>query len=387
MKSKKQNLVLFCSGVFCLSFTFGIHFSVFNNFAVEHIGLQPQHLGILESIREVPGLLGVLIGGLLARFPDTRVAGISLILFGAGFIGYSQIASVPLLILFSFLWSVGFHTWYPLADGINLRLSETHERGRRLGQVRSVGAVATMLGIGTVYLLAKPLGYDVMYVVAGIVGAAGAIGLIAMDREAGHHTLGRFVFKRRYGLFYTLHLLDGCRRQIFSTFAVFTLVRVYHVDVRQVAVLALVNSGLSFVFGPYIGRFIDRFGERTALTINYVEMGIVFLGFATLHTVGVLCALYVVDSFFFLLSMSLNTYISKIAEPGDLRPSLSMAVTMNHIAAVVMPLVGGYLWMRTGYETIFSMGVGLSVIALVVTQRMRVHPPKPVTGHESQVAG
>ncbi len=380
MKSKKQNFILFAAGVFCMSFTFGIHFSVFNNFAVERIGLQPQHLGVLESIREVPGLLGVLIGGLLARFPDTRIAGLSLLLFGAGFVGYSQISTVPTLILCSFIWSVGFHTWYPLADGINLRMSDPHERGRRLGQVRSVGAVATLLGIGIVYLLAQPLGYPTVYAVAGVVGAAGAIGLLGMDREAGHQTLERFILRKRYGFYYVLHLLDGCRRQIFSTFAVFTLVKVYHLDVKHVAALALINNALSFLFGPHVGRFIDRFGERTALTINYVEMGLVFLGFATLHTVGVLCALYVVDSFFFLLSMSLNTYISKVAEPGDLRPTLSMAVTMNHIAAVVMPLIGGYLWMTAGYEAIFSMGVVLSIVALGVTQGLRI-PPRPAAVH------
>lgn len=370
----RRNFTLFAAGVFCMSFTFGIHFSVFNNFAVERIGLQPQHLGVLESIREVPGLLGVLVGGLILRFPDTRMAGLSLLLFGAGFIGYSQIATVPLLILCSFVWSVGFHTWYPLADGINLRLSGEHERGRRLGQIRSVGAVATLLGIGAVYLLAQSLGYPVMYTLAGVIGATGAIGLFAMDRDVGHLTLDRFILKKRYGLFYGLHLLDGCRRQIFSTFAVFTLVKVYHVGVKQVAILALINSSLSFLFSPYVGRFIDRFGERIALTINYAEMGLVFLGFATCHTVGLLCALYVIDSFFFLLSMSLNTYISKIADPGDLRPTLSMAVTMNHVAAVVMPLIGGYLWMTTGYETIFSMGVALSVVALVVTRGLRIHP-------------
>lgn len=382
MQSKRRNYALFAAGVFCTSFTFGIHFSIFNNFAVERIGLQPQHLGILESIREVPGLLGVLVGGLIARFPETRMAGFALLLFGVGFIGYSQISTVPFLILSSFVWSIGFHTWYPLADGINLRLAGEQERGRRLGQIRSVGAVATLLGIGTVYLLARPLGYPTMYTLAGIVGAAGAIGLFAMDRDLGHHTLDRFILKRRYGLFYALHLLDGCRRQIFGTFAVFTLVKVYHVGVQQVAILAMINSLLSFLFGPYVGRFIDRFGERKALTVNYIEMGLVFLGFTTLHTPVFLCALYVVDSFFFLLSMSLNTYISKIADPGDLRPTLSMAVTMNHIAAVVMPLLGGYLWMTAGYETIFSIGVGLSAIALFIVQGLRIPPLKPVLSPE-----
>jgi predicted MFS family arabinose efflux permease len=81
-----------------------------------------------------------------------------------------------------------------------------------------------------------------------------------------------------------------------------------------------------------------------------------------------------VDSLFFMLSMSLNTYISRIADPEDLRPTLSMAVTMNHVAAVVMPLVGGYLWMAAGYETIFSTGLALSLVAFFVARGLRVLP-------------
>ena len=369
----RRNFTLFAAGVFCLSLTFGIHFSVFNNFAVERIGIQPHHLGIMESIREVPGLLGVLIGGLIVRFSDARMAGFSLLLFGAGFLGYAHVSTVPVLILCSFIWSLGFHTWYPLADGINLRLSEENERGRRLGQIRSVGAVATLLGICAVYFLARRMGYPLVYTIAGIAGASGSIALFLMDRGIGLDPPERFVLKRKYSLFYGLHILDGCRRQIFGTFAVFTLVRVYHIEVERIALLALANSALSFLFGPQVGRFIDRFGERTALTINYVEMGLVFLGFATVHAAGVLCALYVLDSFFFLLSMSLNTYISKITDPGDLRPTLAMSVTMNHVAAVATPLIGGYLWVAAGYETIFAMGVLLSAVALGLVQRLRIH--------------
>ena len=368
----------FAAGVFCISFTFGVHFSVFNNFAVEQLGLLPHHLGILESIREIPGLLGVLIGGLIVRFPETRMAGLSLLIFGTGFVGYSQVSTVPVLILYSFIWSIGFHTWYPLAETINLSLAGKHERGRRLGQIRSVGAVATLFGIGVVYLFADSIGYHYIYALAGGVGAAGAIGLFAMDRTAGNYIPDRFILKKKYGLFYGLHLLDGCRRVIFNTFAAFTLVKVYHVGVKQIAILALINNMLAFILGPHVGRFIDRFGERTSLTLNYTQMGLVFLGFATFHSVGPLSVLYVLDSLFLLLSMSTTTYISKITDPGDLRPTLSMGVTMNHIAAVTVPLIGGYLWITAGYETIFSLGVALSVVALILSRFIRINQPGPL---------
>ena len=49
-------------------------------------------------------------------------------------------------------------------------------------------------------------------------------------------------------------------------------------------------------------------------------------------------------------------------------PSLSMGQTMNHVAAVVIPITGGLLWNRFGYHAPFWCGVGAAIVSLLITQ-------------------
>ena len=70
----------------------------------------------------------------------------------------------------------------------------------------------------------------------------------------------------------------------------------------------------------------------------------------------------------------MTTYLNKIAPKSDLKPTLAMGVTMNHIAAVGAPLVGGLIWMKLGYEIIFLSGGAIAFITLIVTQWMKTEP-------------
>ena len=51
-----------------------------------------------------------------------------------------------------------------------------------------------------------------------------------------------------------------------------------------------------------------------------------------------------------------------------------MGVTMNHIAAVTSPLIGGLIWVKFGYQIIFISGALFALISLVFTQWLRVQP-------------
>ena len=49
-------------------------------------------------------------------------------------------------------------------------------------------------------------------------------------------------------------------------------------------------------------------------------------------------------------------------------PRSLWGVTMNHVAAVAAPLVGGYVWLFFGYEIIFISGALIALVSLIVTQ-------------------
>lgn len=368
----KRNFLLLAVAVFCLSFGFGINISVFNNFIVERLGLEAYQLGILESIRETPGFLTVLIAGATVHFAEPLLGGIAFLLAAVGFMGYYHVTGFSSLIMFSLIWSIGFHLWAPLSSGLTLSLAKKGQKGRQLGRLGSVGALATFIGISMVYLTAKSFDYYNMYMAAGLVIGIGSIALFSMSREVGYPTKTRLLMRKKYSLYYLLSLLDGCRRQVFATFAIFALVKIYHSDVKRIALLMLLNNIVSFILGPQVGRLIDKIGERRILGFNYLVLTFIFLGYAFIRNRDVLLVLCAIDNCLFLMSMALTVYIEKIAPPAEMRPCLAMGASMNHLAAVLVPLIGGFLWKSLGYGAIFLAGAGITLVALVASQQLKV---------------
>ena len=365
-----RNIILFVLAICAQGVAIQVHFAVFNNFAVEKIGISPQQLGILESVREIPGFLAAPLVGLLVSVAEPRIAAFSLIVFGAGYVAYGYTETVPILILFSFIWSIGFHVWMPIASSIALRLAAPGAQGQVLGRVQSITALAGVVGILCVYGVSDVLSFSGIYQMIGLAAILGAIPLFLINSNLGDDSAERFVLKRKYSLFYWLEFLSGCRRQIFVTFALFALVKTFQVEVTTIIMLSLINSCASICVAPFVGKLIDRLGERTILTLNYAVLILIFAGYGVIKNVNILFALYVVDNLFMLFSLALVTYIGRIAEPGDLRGSLSMGITMNHVAAVIMPLAGGYLWSFLGYSTVFYLGAGIAAVTLVLAARL-----------------
>ena len=157
------------------------------------------------------------------------------------------------------------------------------------------------------------------------------------------------------------------------TFAIFALVKVFDTDRSVIIKLVLINQVVVLFFAPVIGQLVDKLGERTMLSASYLGLFFVFIGYATLRNVSHLYILYCIDNFFFVGRFALTTYLNKIAPPKDLKPTLAMGVTMNHVAAVTVPLIGGLAWITFGYQIIFIGGAVFTLISLICTQWMKAH--------------
>jgi predicted MFS family arabinose efflux permease len=184
---------------------------------------------------------------------------------------------------------------------------------------------------------------------------------------------GQAPMRRRYWLYYALEFLMGSRRHIFTTFAVFLLVRKYDVPAQTITVLFLVNNLLGTFLYRQFGRMIARFGEKRTLTVNFLLLIFVFLGYAYVPALPILYGLFVADQMLFGLRIALQSYFQKIAvHPREITPNLSLGQTINHIAAVIIPLVGGLVWETVGSQYTFLVGVGIVCTSLIVVQAMRV---------------
>ena len=363
-----RNFRLLAVAVFGVGVFFGVLMTLFNNYIVDRFDIEPHHLGYLEALRDVPGLLSVIMVALILRRSLPIVAGIAVVLMGLGIMAFPLATSVMALTLFSLVWSIGFHLWIPLEQAMALHFSPPGYKGRWLGRLRSIHSAAWLVAIGSCILMMRFIGYPGLFIGAGIVTAIGGLVLMLASNESIRETEKRLVFKRRYWLYYALNFLQGCRRQMFTTFAIFALVKVHEMPVETTMILILINQVLVTLTGPLMGRLVDRCGERAMLSASYLGLVFVFLGYAIVEHRPTLYGLYCIDNLIFFGGIALTTYLHRIAPEADLKPTLSMGVTMNHVAAVVAPLIGGLAWYYFDYKVIFFSGSLLAFVSLIVSQ-------------------
>ena len=140
--------------------------------------------------------------------------------------------------------------------------------------------------------------------------------------------------------------------------------------------LQFINAILITITAPAIGRLVDRVGERGPLTFYSIGLIAVFLGYATFRTVGALYGLFLIDNVLFSFGVGFSTYLNRIVRPGELTPSLSMGVTMSHIAAVTVPVGGAWLWEHYhNYQVPFWVGVVIAAFSLLATRWLPTEPP------------
>ncbi len=358
---------------FAYGLAFGIYATIFFNFIGQDLGIGPEQLGLLESVREIPGLLTVGIAALVMTIAEPIVGAMALLLLGAGYINYFHVDGIPSLIVFSLIASVGFHIWMTVSSSLALKLAHVSEQGRRLGQLRSIMSVAHLAGVGIVALVAAATELRPLFILAGSFAVAGAMLVIRVRGVPRVRQPPRILLRRAYWLYYALTALDGARRHIFMTFALFLLVREHGSPVQTIAILGLVNGVLNVGAAYAFGRLIDRFGERLILAVSFAALAVIFVGYAVIPVVGALFVLYVLDNVFFSAETGVTTYLRKIVvDPSDIRPSLTAGMTINHIAAVIIPITGGLLWEAYGHWVPFIGGAVLALGSLALSLQIRL---------------
>ncbi len=366
-----RSFALLACAVFSVGMFFGVQLTLFNNFIVERFHIEAHDLGFVEALRELPGFLNAALIALLMGFASSLVGAFSLVIMGAGLMAYAFIDGVPGLVVFSLVWSLGFHCWAPLSQSMALAFSPEGAKGKWLGQLHSTGSAAWLAAIVLCLLLYPYLEYEGLFAAAGAVTIGGGLALLFIPRKTPVLGEPRFLLRRHYGLYYALNFLQGWRKQMFITFAIFTLVKVHRMPVETTMVLVFINQTLVTFTAPLMGRLIDRHGERRMLGISYGMLIFIWTGYAVITWRPALYVLYCVDNLVFFGGIALTTYLHKIAPPAELKPALSMGVTFNHMSAVAGPLIAGYAWMFFGYKVIFYGGAALAFISLLVSRGVK----------------
>ncbi|MEQ6201485.1 MFS transporter [Sulfitobacter sp. HNIBRBA2951] len=356
-------------------------YALLNNFVQEVAAFDGADIGLLHTVREIPGFLSFLVIYLIIVVREQVLGLVSLMLLGAATAitaWYPQLTGIMIL---TFLSSVGFHYYETVNQSLQLQWLPKDRAPQMLGWLMAAGSAATFIVYFVIMILWEPLGltYNTVFLAGG--GITVAVALFALlaypQYESPHPQIKKLVLRKRYWLYYALQFMSGARRQIFMVFAGFMMVEKFGFAVHEVAGLYLINLVLNMVIAPMLGRIVARFGERNALIFEYTGLVCVFLAYGGVYFFDwgfqVAAVLYVLDHMFFGLALALKTYFQKIGAPGDMAPTAAVAFTINHIAAVFLPVLLGLLWLVSP-AAVFLLAAGMAFVSFVLATLIPRHP-------------
>jgi len=356
---------------------FHIWSALLNNFVVERANFTGIEIGILQSLREVPGFLAFTTVFVLLILREQTFAVMSLAMLGLGVALTGFFPTEYGLYFTTVLMSLGFHYFEAVKQSLSLQWLSKEEAPRVLGRLIAVGAFTSLTVYGLLWVCLEWLGWSFQtnFALAGSVCLVLSVLMWLVfprfeSNTTQHKTL---ILRRRYWLYYTLTFLSGARRQIFVVFAAFLMVEKFGYSASEITLLFLINYAFNWLFAERIGSLIGDWGERASLTFEYVGLILVFLAYGLVTHPILAATLYVVDHMFFALAIAISTYFQKIADPRDMASSAGVSFTINHIAAVVVPAALGLVWMVSSMW-VFFIGAGFAILSLIATQLIPRHP-------------
>ena len=361
--------------------------ALLNNFVIEVADFDGSDIGWLHTVREIPGFLAVGVIVLLMMFREQVLGLVALVMLGIATAITAQFPSMGGILTITMLSSIGFHYYETVNQSLQLQWIDKARAPQTLGWIISAGSVATFLAYVLIVLTWEALGLSyliVYWLSGGLTAVIGVFCLIAYPQfEGAHPQHQKLILRRRYWLYYALQFMSGARRQIFIVFAGFMMVEKFGFAVHEVTSLFLITLLANILSAPLVGKAVEVFGERNALVFEYVGLAVIFFLYGGLYYFGwgvvLASALYVFNHIFFSLALALKTYFQKIADPQDIAPTAAVAFTINHIAAVFLPALLGYLWL-TSPGLVFLAAAGMAIVSLLLSLLI---PRHPVRGNET----
>jgi len=378
-----QNFLIIISIVVPIAFSSWM--ALLNNFVIEKANFDGADIGLLQSVREIPGFLAFTAVFVLMFIREQKFM---LLALGALTLGTAMTGFFPSLfglLLTTLLMSTGFHYFETLKQSLSLQWLSKDEAPEMLGKFISVGALASLITYGALWVCLEVFQMDFKWVYLTF-GGIGFLLVVWMafafpQFQTQVQQNKKLVLRKRYWLYYALTFMSGARRQIFTVFAGFLMVEKFGYSAADITMLFLINYLFNFLFAKRIGKFIGKVGERKALLFEYTGLIFVFVGYGLVQSAEWAAALYVIDHLFFALALAIKTYLQKIADPADMASTAGVSFTINHIAAVFIPVSFGLIWLVSP-SAVFYIGAAMAVVSFILSLNI---PAKPEEGNEVRV--
>lgn len=360
--------------------------ALLHNYTIEMAGFGWFEAGLTQTVREIPGFLAFTAIFWLLILREQVMAYASLVILGIGVALTGANPTLTGILLTTFVMSVGFHYFETINTSLQLQLLPKAQAPQLIGRIISAGAMAQFIAYGGLAIAwwAGWQNYMYLYMLLGLACAILTIvAFLYFGRfEGSVPQRKKIVLRQRYWLYYALTFMSGARRQLFMAFGGFLLVKKFGYSVGDMAMLMLVTSAANTFFAPRLGRLVSVWGERNTITLENCVLICVFIGYAMTQSAGMAAALFIIDGIFFTLILAQKTYFQKIGDPADMAATAATAFTINHIAAVAIPVTFGLIG-TVDYAMIFWLGAGIATTSLFLSFLV---PLQPAPGNETVLA-
>ncbi len=371
--------LLITIATFAVGFALSAQQNIVSNFFEHVLGLSGPQFGYITAVREIPGFLLIFITAIFYRLPLPKITAGALVLLAVGYSLFGTATSFWGVAPWVVLSSMGYHTFFQTQSALALSLTDEKRAGSILGHISAVNSLGGLAAMGVVLLGFETgwLGFGSTFVLCGAFAAIAAIAIVTFpelrDGKQAAYVPRRepIVVRREYIYYYGLKMLDGGRQQIFFSFGLWVLVNHFKLDVPMISAVLIATSLVNTLIGRRIGRLFDKHGEKPMLAIANVGYIVALLGYGLIDNVYVAVVCYVIYTLIFPLSgIGAATYLRKVAVVDEIAPSLALGLTLEHAAAIVVPLATGFVLNYVGYQFPFLVATVFALITFFFTRRL-----------------
>ncbi len=352
----------------------GLFNGVFNNYLAEILHINRFERGVVEFLREAPGLLLFLILIPFYRSSETKIIQFAFLISFAGIAGLAAKSDLRYLsIFFVVLWSTGEHMIMPLRQSIAMHSAKPGKEGFALGLTASARNIGQVTGYYLVPLcfvagvrllkIQQTSLFRLVFFVSAFFLVMALISTLRLEKSDKKVKRQKIYFKRKFIKFYILQTFFGARKQVFLTFAPYVLIMKYGAKTETIALLYGIYSTINIFFNPLVGKLIDRFGYKLILIADSVVLfavciiyGFSHLLFNTAAAYKVVSVVFVIDAMLFAVSMARTVYVGSLSENREeTSATISTGISLDHLFSIIIALLGGLLWEKIGMELLFSV--------------------------------
>lgn len=353
--------------------------SIVTNYLDEVLHLSGPQFGYWTAIRELGGFVLIFVAAIFYRVSLQKLTAGALVVLGLSFGLFTVADGFWTVIPWTLLGSFGLHMVVQTQVSLGMSLTTQNKSGAVLGRMSAMGQIGTFIALVMIFVLFhfELISYRMTFIILGIVAVLGALVILPFPhlQEGQLRKMAPkrepLVFRRDYRYYYWIVFLDGARQQVFFSFGLWVLVNNFGLGVQHISLVMIAVTFGCMITVSRLGRMIDRVGERRFLSMINLAYIVALAGYALAPNVLTACFFYFLYAIIAPLSyIGASTYLRKIALPADLSPSLSMGLTMQHAAAIVVPVAAGFILNFVGYQIPFFAGCGIALISVFVTLRL-----------------